>query len=55
MYSKAEHQVTVMVAWTEYERGVGINTFLFCFRQWISSTRKVGVNRKYIKTVADVL
>lgn len=54
MHAKAEHHVNAMVAWTEYKRGVENNTSLLqaMDKQY---QKKVEENRKYIKTIADVL
>lgn len=54
MHAKAEHHLNAMVAWTEYRRGNENNTSLL---QEIDKQyqKKVEENRKYIKTVADVL
>lgn len=54
LHFKAEHHLNAMLAWTEYQRGVENNTSLLqaMDKQY---QKKVAENRKYTKTVADVL
>uniref|UniRef100_A0A667WWJ6 DUF4371 domain-containing protein n=1 Tax=Myripristis murdjan TaxID=586833 RepID=A0A667WWJ6_9TELE len=54
LHARAEHHLNAMIAWTEYQRGVENNTSLLqaMDKQY---QKKVEENRKYIKTVADVL
>lgn len=54
MHAKAENHLNAMVACTEYKRGVENNTSLLqaMDKQY---QKKVEENRKYIRTIADVL
>lgn len=54
MHAKAEQHLNAMVAWTEYKRSNENNTSLLqeMDKQY---QKKVEENRKYVKTIADVL